>query len=83
MVHNYLIFLALWECLFVAVNFACRIKSTWFQIQFEELAPKFKGQQRYVKEDDLKKAMQQSKKSIHLVTSYINKCIRNLYNSRI
>ena len=64
--------------LICSCKIACRIKSRWFRIQFEELAPKFKGQQRYIKEDYLKKGIQQSKKSIHIVTSYINKCITEI-----
>ena len=55
----------------------CRVKSRWFRIQFEELNPKFKGQERCIKEDNLKKAMKNANKSIYLVTAYIHGCLSN------
>ena len=65
------------SCLFEPL-YACRIKSRWFRIQFEELSPKFKGQERCKREDALKKAMKNSKQSIYVMTSYIHKCLSDI-----
>ena len=55
----------------------CRIKSRWFRIQFDELSPNFKGKERCRKEHDLKAAMKNSKKSVHLVTSHISGSLKS------
>jgi len=58
-----------------------KVKSRWFRIQFEEISPKYKGEERWRKEVALRKAMSNARRSISVVTSYIHNCLVDLSTS--
>ena len=60
---------------FQCVFFVNRIKSRWLRIPFEELDPKLKGIERINAESELREAMQQSHKSLPLVTCNVHMAI--------